>query len=260
LIIFVHCSLKMKQSVFYFGSYKESVLYPLFLLSILWLIQWIGSIFPFELYKLGVLPRTLSGLKGIFFMPLLHSQHDIYHLVNNSVVIFLLLAMLIYFYRDVALRVFLFTWILTGFFVWIYAQNRGAYHIGMSGVIYGLLGFLFTSGILRKYVPLQALSLLIVFLYGNMIWGIFPLRANISWEGHFMGLLAGIFLAFIFRKQTFQPPKYQYELEEELEAIRATEEKDQEALTEPSDELSEGKQTVSDQKIIKITYHYRSSD
>lgn len=199
-----------------FGSWLEAFIYSLFLVSILWIIQWADSLFTVDFYKWGLLPRTVEGLKGIIFMPLLHSQHDIHHVLNNSVTLFLLLAVMIYYYRDIALKVFLLTWVMTGFLVWVYAENRGAYHIGMSGVIYGLLGFLFTSGVLRKYLPLQAISLFIVFIYGNMIWGIFPLRASVSWEGHFMGLIAGVILAFVFRKDAVQRPKFQYEIEKEL--------------------------------------------
>ena len=107
-------------------------------------------------------------------------------------------------------------WLLTGFGVWIYAENTGAYHIGMSGIIYFLAGFLFTSGVLRKYLPLQALSLFIVFLYGSMIWGIFPMEEKISWEGHFVGMAVGTVMAFVFRQTGPQRPKFQYEIEKEM--------------------------------------------
>jgi hypothetical protein len=86
----------------------------------------------------------------------------------------------------------------------------------MSGVIYSLAAFLFTSGVLRKYLPLQALSLFIVFIYGSMIWGIFPTEQHVSWEGHLSGMLVGIFLAFYYRKLGPQRPKYQFEIEKEL--------------------------------------------
>jgi len=86
----------------------------------------------------------------------------------------------------------------------------------MSGIVYGLAGFLFTSGVIRKYLPLQALSLFVIFLYGSMIWGVFPTPQPISWEGHLAGLLVGVFLAYWFRKKGPQRPKYQYEIEKEL--------------------------------------------
>lgn len=199
-----------------FGSTLEALIYPFLLVALLWIIQWIDALSSLDFYKWGLLPRSVEGLKGILFMPLLHSQQDIHHVLNNSVTLYLMLAVLIYYYRDIALKVFLLLWVMTGALVWIYAENHGSYHIGMSGVIYGLLGFLFTSGVLRRYLPLQAISMFIIFIYGNMIWGIFPIRANVSWEGHFMGLVAGVILAFVYKRDAVQRPKYQYEIEKEL--------------------------------------------
>ena len=142
-----------------FGSTLEALIYPFLLVALLWIIQWIDILSPLDFYKWGLLPRSVEGLKGILFMPLLHSQQDIHHVLNNSVTLYLMLAVLIYYYRDIALKVFLLLWVMTGALVWVYAENNGAYHIGMSGVIYGLLGFLFTSGVLRRYLPLQAISM-----------------------------------------------------------------------------------------------------
>jgi hypothetical protein len=86
----------------------------------------------------------------------------------------------------------------------------------MSGVIYGLASFLFTSGVIRKFLPLQGISLFVAFIYGSMIWGVFPMEQRVSWEGHLMGFLTGIILAFVFRKEGPQRPKFQYEIEKEL--------------------------------------------
>jgi membrane associated rhomboid family serine protease len=149
-------------------------------------------------------------------MPWIHAHDDYKHLLNNSIPTFLLITLLFYSYKKIALKVFFFSWIYTGLFLWIFAKNNGAYHIGMSGVIYSLATFLFTSGVLRKYLPLQALSLFIVFIYGSLIWGIFPTNSRISWEGHLMGFVVGIILAFYYRKEGPQRPKYDYEIEKEL--------------------------------------------
>jgi hypothetical protein len=86
----------------------------------------------------------------------------------------------------------------------------------MSGVIYVLAGFLFTSGAIRHYMPLQAISLFVVFIYGSMIWGIFPMKAHVSWEGHFVGLIVGIALAYLYKSKGPQRPKYHYEIEQEM--------------------------------------------
>ena len=193
-----------------------SLIFPVFVLLVMWLFYWAEHLFRYPFHELGVLPRDIEGLKGILLMPLIHSPKEIEHIVNNSMPAFVLTATLFYFYRSIAMKVFMFIWLMTGVFLWIFAENKGAYHIGMSGVIYGLVAFLFTSGVLRKYLPLQAISLFVVFVYGSMIWGIFPMKQHVSWEGHLMGFVSGVFLAYYFRKEGPQRPKYQYEIEKEM--------------------------------------------
>ena len=206
----------MLQKNHFESHLRNAILPAFFVLIIMWLAYWSDYLFLYDFHKLGVMPKKSEGLKGIFFMPWIHSHADIRHLLNNSIPIFLLLTLLFYSYREIALRVFLFSWFVTGILLWVFANNNGAYHIGMSGVIYSLAAFLFTSGVLRKYLPLQALSLFIVFIYGSMIWGIFPTEQHVSWEGHLSGMLVGIFLAFYYRKLGPQRPKYQFEIEKEL--------------------------------------------
>lgn len=205
----------MKQTV-KFGSPTESIVYPILIIAVMWVVYWAEQLFTFPFHEYGILPRTIEGLKGIIFMPFIHSEQDVNHIINNSFPTLVLSAAIIYFYREIALKVFISLWIGTGIMLWIYAQNKGAYHIGMSGLIYGMVGFLFTSGVIRKYLPLQAISLFVVFVYGNLIWGIFPIKAHVSWEGHFMGLVVGLIVALAFRQKAIQRPKFQYEIEQEM--------------------------------------------
>lgn len=178
---------------------------------------WADHLFPqVQFYTFGVQPQTLSSWKGILLMPLIHSRTEIEHIINNSLPIAVLLGALVYYYRAVAFKVFALSWLMTGVGVWLFATNNFSYHIGMSGIIYAMAGFLFTSGVLRKYLPLQGISLFVVFVYGSMIWGIFPIEPHISWEGHLSGLVSGVVLAFLFRKQGPQRPKYFYEIEREM--------------------------------------------
>ncbi len=103
---------------------------------------------------------------------------------------------------------------LTGILVWL--AGRSAWHIGASGLIYGLASFLFFSGIIRKYFRLVALSLLIVFLYGSMVWGIFPnVYKEVSWESHMLGFISGIILAVVYRNEGPQKPVYEWPDEED---------------------------------------------
>lgn len=245
----------MKQRNHPFGSSFEAFFYPTLVLIAMWLIYWAEHLFRFEFHKLGVLPRSIEGLKGILFMPLIHSKEEIQHIVNNSIPTFFLLAALIYFYREIALKVFLYGWLFTGLLLWIYAQNKGSYHIGMSGLIYMLVGFLFVSGVLRKFLPLQAISLFIVFLYGSMIWGVFPMKERVSWEGHLMGLSVGVVLAFLFRGNGPQRPKFQYEIEKEM----GIEPIDFEAIWVEKvrlAELAEEEERLRHEQGQNIVYHY----
>ena len=243
----------------HFESHLRNAIPPaLIVMIIMWLVYWSDYLFVYDFHKLGVLPKSTNGLKGIFFMPWIHSHEDIRHLLNNSIPTFLLLTLLFYSYREIALRVFLFSWFVTGILLWIFANNNGAYHIGMSGVIYSLAAFLFTSGVLRKYLPLQALSLFIVFIYGSMIWGIFPAEQHVSWEGHLSGMLVGIFLAFYYRKLGPQRPKYQYEIEKEL----GIEPPDLEGQYWEQVRLAEEQQKLREEqeKSIRINYEIKKSE
>lgn len=198
------------------GSGIQSLLLSLLIVVVMWLVFWADHLFAYDFHRLGVLPHEKSGLIGILFMPLVHSSKDIHHILNNSLPTFLLFASLFYFYQSIAWKVMSIGWILTGVLVWIIADNNGGYHIGMSGIIYLLAGFLFVSGVLRGFRPLQAISLAVVFMYGSMLWGIFPMKESISWEGHLSGLFVGVILAFYFKEKGPQRPKYQYEIEKEM--------------------------------------------
>ncbi len=199
-----------------FGSTFETIMYPFLLLVLMWSIHLLQHVYPHALYNWGILPQEWIGLRGVFFSPLLHAADSFSHILNNSLPIAVLLGATIYFYREVVGKVFFFSWLSSGLLVWLFAQNTGSYHIGMSSVIYALAGFLFVSGTLRKHSSLQAISLFVTFVYGSMIWGVLPLEERVSWEGHLTGLVTGIALALIYRKKGVQQPKYQYELEREL--------------------------------------------
>jgi len=173
----------------------------------MWLVKIIEVLFETDFSGFGIYPLTLSGLPGIVFSPFIHE--DFNHLFNNTLPLFFLSVALFYFYSEVALKVFLWTFFLTGILVWF--GGRQAWHIGASGLVYGLASFLFFSGIIRRYYRLVALSLLVVFLYGQMVWGIFPgVYKNVSWESHMLGFFSGIVLAIIFRKQGPQTPVYEW--------------------------------------------------
>ena len=186
---------------------------PLYTVLLLWLIYWFEASFGYNFTKYGVYPRTVDGLKGIFFSPFIHS--GIRHLFNNSVPLFVLMISLFYFYKRVALKILIYGTILSGILTWLIA--REAYHIGASGVVYLLFSFIFFSGIIRSYIRLIAVSLMVIFLYGSMIWFIFPFKEEISWEGHLSGFLIGLVFAIIYRKNGPQKVIYNWEEEDYIE-------------------------------------------
>lgn len=194
----------------------SAVLLPLVLLILMWLIQLVSYGFDINFFEYGVHPLHWDGLPGILLMPFIHSGFK--HLLANSVPFLILGTALFYFYRELSLKVLIGIWLLSG--IWVWFGGRDSWHIGASGVIYGLSSFLFFSGLIRKNVQLSALALVVAFLYGSMIWGIFPdffPEKNISWEGHLGGLVAGIILAFYYRKSGPQRKRYSWEFEEEEE-------------------------------------------
>lgn len=165
---------------------------------LLWCVKAIELASDVSFARFGVLPRTLKGTVGILTGPLIHG--DVYHLISNTLPILLLGVLLFYFYYRIAIELFIWIYLVTGFWIWMFA--RDAYHIGASGIVYGMASFLFFSGIFRKSKQLMTISGIIIFLYGGMIYGIFPgmVESNVSWEAHFMGVLVGVLLAIIFRK------------------------------------------------------------
>lgn len=202
----------------------RSVYFPVLFIILIWTLHILKALSLMDIDDFGVLPRTISGLKGILFTPLIHD--DFNHLFNNTIPLFILGSGLFYFYPGLAPRIILWVWIVSGLGIWLI--GREAYHIGASGVVYGLAAFLFFSGIFRNIIRLIAMALLVIFLYGSMIWGIFPIKLDISWEGHLFGALTGTVLSYIYLKEGPQPerPAWMDEPEEEdtdsLEAEKNT--------------------------------------
>jgi len=189
-----------------------SMLIPGVIVFLMWLVKIIEVLFDLDFSRFGIYPLSLEGLPGIIFSPFIHANFG--HLFNNSLPLFFLGTALFYFYSEIAVKVSLWTYFLTGLLVWL--AGRSAWHIGASGLIYGLASFLFFSGIIRRYFRLVALSLLIVFLYGSMVWGIFPnIYKDVSWESHMLGFISGILLAVVYRNEGPRQPVIEWPDEDE---------------------------------------------
>ncbi len=181
--------------------------FPLYFVLFLWVVYWVELNYDLYFVKYGIYPRTLKGLRGVVFSPFIHGS--LKHLFNNSIPLFILLTSLFYFYRRIAFKVLIYGTLIGGVMTWGIA--RESYHIGASGIVYLLFSFILFSGLIRKYFRLIAVSLIVIFLYGGMIWYILPMKEEISWEGHLSGFLVGLVFAFIYRKHGPQPLQYDWE-------------------------------------------------
>ncbi len=179
--------------------FRKAVYLTLGFTLLLWMVKGIEWSTGNDLGHLGILPRTLEGAIGIFTGPLVHG--DFYHLLSNTFPIIFLGVALFYFYEKIAVEVLLWIYISTG--LWVWTVGRDAYHIGASGVIYGVAAFILCSGILRKNTQLMALSLVVIVLYGGMVYGLFPNRdmPEMSWESHLLGAFCGVVMAIFFRRK-----------------------------------------------------------
>ena len=207
-----------------------SIFFPCLFVLILWGIRVYEVMSGVNLGVYGLYPRTEHGLIGIFTAPLIHGDGE--HLLSNTMPLLVLGITIFYFYRTIAFQVFFWIYFITGIWVWVMA--REAYHIGASGLIYGFATFIFFSGVLRKDARLLAVSLFVVFLYGSIAWGVFPIKPGMSWESHLMGSFAGIIIAYHFRKEG--PPARVYDFGEEEDDAENIEIPDE---NKPEDEMKE---------------------
>lgn len=192
---------------------RHSFVFASFFVILFWVVKFIEQIFGIDLYRGGILPLHISGLPGIITAPFIHSGYN--HLISNSVPFFILLFALVYFYRKISYRIFFQIYFLAGICVWL--GGRESYHIGASGIVYGMAAFHFVSGVIRNDLRLLTISAVVVFLYGGMIWGILPLNPDISWESHLWGGISGVLLAVYYRKYTIYRKKFDWEEEPDEE-------------------------------------------
>jgi len=225
----------------------------------LWIVFWVESRFHLNFNYLGINPKSWVGLRGVFFGPFIHS--NLQHIFNNSIPLFVLTASLFYFYRNVRWRVLILGALITGLLTWF--MGRPANHIGASGIVYMLAAFLFFKGIFSKQYQLTALSFMVVFLYGSLVWYLFPIDPKISWEGHLSGFLVGIGFALLFRKNPIENKKYVWEQEnfdpEQDEFLRHFDEDGNFIEKLPEDEIPE--EAVENLDVtapeVQIIYTYK---
>lgn len=180
-----------------YKQFLDKIKFPLFILFLLWGIEIYEALFHKNFMYYGIYPREFGSLPYIFTAPFIHSDWN--HLFSNSSPILLLMSIMALFYPRIATLSYLFILTGTGFMVWLLARGN-SYHIGASGVVYGLVSFVFWTGVFRKNIKSIILALIMIILYSGMFQSLFPSEEkNISWESHLFGAIVGLITAFIFR-------------------------------------------------------------
>ncbi|MBI2297288.1 MAG: rhomboid family intramembrane serine protease [Betaproteobacteria bacterium] len=180
--------------------------------ALIWLIDILNWALGLELERFGVRPREFAGLPGILLAPLLHGGFA--HLVTNALPLLVLGTGMLYLYPNSALKVLPAVYLGPGIAVWLFAK-ASSIHVGASGLVYGLVSYIFVAGVIRRDRRAVAASLLVSFLYGSLVWGVFPIKPGVSWETHLAAALIGLALAIALRRLDLPPLKrYAWEDEE----------------------------------------------
>jgi membrane associated rhomboid family serine protease len=190
------------------SNFRLALRLALVFVGILWTVFIIDEALGLRLARFGLRPGSLPGLLGILTAPLLHGNFQ--HILSNTLPMFIAMTATLYIYPNSALRVIPAVWLGSGLLAWFFARPN--LHIGASGLIYGLLAFVFVSGILRRDMRSVSVSLLVGFLYGSMVWGVLPTRPQMSWEMHLTGAIMGVLMAFVFMNKDRVPiVRYEWE-------------------------------------------------
>ncbi|MCC6193946.1 MAG: rhomboid family intramembrane serine protease [Burkholderiales bacterium] len=192
--------------------FRRSVAVASVFVATLVLVWLVGLVPGVDLGRFGVIPREASGLWGILTAPMVHA--DFAHLASNALPLLIAGTLLLHLYPDSSRFVLPAAWLGPGLLVW--AFGRGATHVGASGLVYGIVTYIFVAGILRRDRRAWAASVLVAFLYGTLVWGVLPIRVGVSWETHLAAAAIGVVLAVALRRRDVPPRKrYSWELEEE---------------------------------------------
>lgn len=158
---------------------------------LLWVVEGVNFFLGHRLCGWGILPRTIAGLTGIPLAPFLHA--GVMHLLLNTAPLLVLGTLIILHGKALFFKTTVLIILAGGAALWLI--GRPSYHVGASGLIFGYFGFLVSRGIIKKSLSSIAISLLTVFSYGGLLWGLLPASSHVSWEGHLCGFVAGIVAA-----------------------------------------------------------------
>lgn len=163
----------------------------------MWAVHILNLIIPIDFRVYGIHPRQLNSLYGIITMPFLHGNFT--HLIANTSTLIILLIISLAYSRKQTINAAIIICIVGGGFVWFLGRANSV-HIGASGLIFGLIGFLMFVGLFRREWITLFFSLIICFLYGGALFSLLVYVPGISWTGHFFGFLSGVIAAWWMRE------------------------------------------------------------
>ena len=193
-------------------SFRLAIKIALGFVALLWFIQLLNYGLNLDLERFGVRPRVMSGLPGILLAPILHGGFG--HLISNSVPLLVLVTVMLHLYPRSAVSVLPAVYLGPGMAVWL--LGRASVHVGASGLVYGLVSYIFVAGVVRRDRRAIAAGLLVCFMYGSLVWGVLPLERAVSWETHLAAALIGVLMANMLR-HIDSPPRKRYSWEDETD-------------------------------------------
>ncbi|HJM91038.1 MAG: rhomboid family intramembrane serine protease [Alphaproteobacteria bacterium] len=172
------------------------------LVALIWAVEVVNFFLGHSLVSWGILPRSVGGLAGIPLAPMLHG--GIWHTISNTVPLLILGSLTLARGQAKFLETTVNIVLLSGVLVWLFA--RGSYHVGASGLVFGLFGAILARAVMERSLSSMIIGIITVMLYGGLIWGILPLRNHVSFESHLFGLIAGIFVVWLEAKLNRSKP------------------------------------------------------
>jgi len=192
------------------------------LIALIWIVHIVNwAVFDGALVRYGIRPWTMDGLQGLLFAHFLHAHF--HHLIANTLPLAILGWLVVLRCPSDLVVVGVVVGVLGGLGTWLLGSSNEI-HIGASMMVFGFLGYLISFGLIARRPLWILLSVAVVAAYEGMLWGVFPGRPGVSWQGHLAGFLAGIVAAVVMGKRLTRSAlakRAEAERAEEMEAFLA---------------------------------------
>lgn len=167
------------------------------LVGLIWAVFLIDQMVALDFRAFGLRPRDTDALSGIVLSPFLHG--NLRHIAGNTGALFVLLLLSLSLSRRLTIAALVIILFAGGGAVWLFGAPN-TIHIGASGIIFGLLGFLLFFGLFQREWTSLLLSIGVGVVYGGLLFSLFRFQRGISFSGHLFGFLSGVLAAWLLRK------------------------------------------------------------